>query len=142
APRDASDRRTAPSGSSIVDRVDLRLDPATAGFQRGERSEQAEVRGWIRLADGRPPDVHSLVFFADAFPPAVFARIAPGWVPTLELTVHVRARPATAWLQCVFRTRFVQGDLLEEDGEIWDEDGTLVALSRQLAALPRAPRAD
>jgi acyl-CoA thioesterase len=136
-PRDAAERRTAPPGSSIVDRVDLRLDPATAGFQRGERAELAEIRGWIRFADGRPPDVHSLGLFADAFPPSVFSLIAPGWVPTIELTVHFRARPTTPWLQCVFRTRFVQGDLLEEDGELWDESGTLVALSRQLAAMPR-----
>ncbi len=136
-PRDTGIARSAQEPIGILARFDQRLDPSTADFLRGERAGRAEVRGWIRFADGRPPDVHALGLIADSFPPAVFQILEPGWVPTIELTVHVRARPTTDWLRCVFRTRFVQGDLLEEDGEIWDETGTLVALSRQLAALPR-----
>jgi len=78
-----------------------------------------------------------MAVFADAMPPPIFNVIAPGWVPTIELTVHMRARPVSEWLCCVFRTRFLFGGHLEEDGEIWDEAGTLVAQSRQLAILPR-----
>lgn len=106
-------------------------------FVPGRAVGPAEVSGWLRFADGRRPDVHALGLIADAFPPAAFHVLAPAWVPTLELTVHIRAHPASEWLRCVFRTRFIFGGLLEEDGEIWDETSTLVALSRQLAAAPR-----
>ena len=128
-----------PSGGvmTILERLDIQFDPATTAFTRGERAAQAAIRGWLRFADGRMPDVHSMGLIADAFPPAVFQILAAGWVPTLELTVHVRARPQSEWLACVFRTRFLQNGLLEEDGEIWDESGTLVAMSRQLAIPPR-----
>ena len=61
-----------------------------------------------------------------------------GWVPTVELTVHVRAVPAPGPLRCVFRTRFIGGGMFEEDGEIWDGGDTLVAQSRQLALTPRS----
>jgi len=125
---------------SIRDRFDIEMDPATTGFLRSERAERAEIRGWLRFADGRLPDVHAMGLIADAFPPAVFHVTDPGWVPTLELTVHVRARPQSEWLACVFRTRFLQNGLLEEDGEMWDETGTLIAMSRQLAAPPRPAR--
>jgi len=132
--------RSGPSAMTIHERFDIRFDPATMQFTRGERAQHAEIRGWLRFADGRRPDVHALGLIADAFPPAVFQVVDAGWVPTLELTVHVRARPQSEWLACVFRTRFLQNGLLEEDGEIWDDTGTLVAMSRQLAVPPQAIR--
>lgn len=126
-----------PGGMSIRERFDTVFDEETGGFVKGIRLDRAEMRGWLRFADGRPHDVHAMGLIADAFPPPVFQKLDPGWVPTLELTVHVRARPRSSWLACAFRTRVCQGGLIEEDGEMWDEDGTLVAMSRQLALPPR-----
>jgi Acyl-CoA thioesterase C-terminal domain len=54
---------------------------------------------------------------------------------TVQLTVHLRARPAPGWLACRAATRFVAGGYNEEDFEIWDSAGALVAQSRQLALI-------
>jgi len=133
-PLDACTRARMPS--ELGEQLTLRLDPACAGWLRGEPGGPADVRGWIRFADGREPDPLSLLFFADAFPPAVFASFgATGWVPTIELTVHVRAVPAPGWLRCRFRTRMLERGLMDEGGEIWDSAGRLVAMSRQMAKL-------
>ena len=48
---------------------------------------------------------------------------------------NVRARPKSTWLACRATTRYVAGGYHEEDFEIWDETGGLVAQSRQLALL-------
>jgi acyl-coenzyme A thioesterase PaaI-like protein len=120
------------------ERVTLLLDPSCAGFWHGTKSGRAEVLGWISLADGRPLDTLAMLLIADAMPPTVFNIDAPeGWVPTLELTVHVRAVPVEGPLRLRVRTQFVHGGLFEEDGEYWDAAGTLVAQSRQLALLPK-----
>lgn len=121
----------------FVGRVELRLHPEHIGF--GNMGGPPRVRGWFRLRDGEPPNTIALLVAADAFPPTVFfADLPVAWVPTLELTTHVRARPAPGWLRCAFTTRFITGGFLEEDGEVWDSKGRLVAQSRQLALLPRA----
>ena len=119
--------------------VRLRLPRDAAGFALGQPSGDAEMRGWFGLPEDAPLDTLSVLMAADAFPPPVFNAALPiGWTPTVEMTVQVRARPAGGLLRCSFRTRFIGGGFLESDAEIWDETGGLVALSRQLALVPRA----
>jgi acyl-CoA thioesterase len=119
---------------SLIDRFDLRFDPPSVGWAVGRPSGEARMDAWVRFADGREPDTLSLPLFADSLPPAVLNVVPQAeWVPTLELTVHVRSRPAPGWLRVSATTRFLVGGYLEEDVEIWDSTGELVALSRQLA---------
>jgi acyl-Coa thioesterase superfamily protein/acyl-CoA thioesterase superfamily protein len=134
----------APSGSSpvsgstaILDRLDLRLDPATAGWAVGMPSGTGDMRGWLGLADGRDHDALSLLLAVDALPPTAFDLGLKGWTPTLELTVHIRCRPAPGPLRVSITTRNLAGGLLEEDTEVWDGADRLVAQSRQLARAPR-----
>lgn len=119
-------------------RVDLRMDPADAGFYEGRPSGRLRMGGWLRLPDDEPMDTLGLLLAADSFPPTIFNGTLPvAWTPTLELTVHVRRRPAPGWLRCVTTTRFVTNGFLEVDGEIWDASDQLVVQSRQLALVPR-----
>ena len=121
----------------LMDKLDIWLHPDDTGFSRGEQSGKTIVRGWVNFADDRPIDTLSLLLIADAFPPPVFqVMTAAGWVPTVELTVHVRATPAPGPLRCVFTAHVVQGGMFEEDGEIWDSNDTLVAQSRQIGLVP------
>ncbi len=128
---------------AFTSRVDLRLHPHDSVFASGQKSGEARIRGWFAFpasADGVVEDIDTigLLQAVDAFPPTIFNVDLPGgWTPTVELTAHVRARPAPGPLRCVFTTRFVTGGFLEEDGEVWDANGRLVAQSRQLALLPR-----
>jgi len=122
----------------FMGRVELRPHPEDAAFSQGTPSGRPLMRGWFRLRHDEPVDTIALLCAADAFPPTVFnANLPVAWTPTVELTAHVRARPEPGWLRCRFATHFVTGGFLEEDGEIWDESGRLVAQSRQLALLPR-----
>ncbi len=118
--------------------VDLRVHPDDVPAAAGS-SGYPRVRGWFRWPDDEPLDTIGLVVAADAFPPTIFnANLPVAWTPTLELTTHIRERPHTGeWLRCSFHTRFITGGFLEEDGELWDEGGRLIAQSRQLALLPR-----
>lgn len=118
--------------------LQLHIHPDDAWFATGRPSGEALVRGWFRLGDDEPIDTIGLLFAVDSFPPAIVnAGVPMAWTPTVEFTAHVRARPEPGWLRCCFRTRFITGGFLEEDGEVWDESGRLVAQSRQLALLPR-----
>ncbi|MFF0137964.1 thioesterase family protein [Streptomyces sp. NPDC005227] len=122
-----------PGSSAITDRLFLKLDPATLGWALGAPSGKGEMRAWFGLADGRDADPLSLLLAVDALPPTAFEIGLSGWVPTVELTVHVRCRPAPGPLRVSIITRNLAGGFLEEDAEVWDSADRLVAQSRQLA---------
>ena len=127
----------------ILHRLDHRMPPETIGWTRGAPSGEGVHGGHCRWPDEDRIDPFGLLFVADAYPPAVFdlgvAEVA--WAPTIELTVQVRARPAPGWISTRFATRALTTGYFEEDGELWDESGRLVAISRQLALAGRPPRA-
>jgi len=117
---------------TIADRVEYRV-PALPGWLNGSPGGNPLAEFWIRFRDGREPDLWSLPLFVDAAPPAVMELGVMS--TTIELTVHLRAHPAPGWLACRTYTRYVSGGYHEEDFEIWDSTGTLVAQSRQLALI-------
>ncbi|CAN5839681.1 thioesterase family protein [soil metagenome] len=137
-PDDCTDLRgkLAREMGALTDRLDMRFPAGTPGWAHDEPSGSARLSAWLRLADGRPPDVLALPLLVDCFPPPIFELGVQGWIPTIELTCHVRARPAPGWLRCAVRTRFVQDGLLDEEIEVWDSNDRLVALARQLALVP------
>jgi len=119
---------------TLFSQVDMRLDPICTGWFSGELSDNSEIMGWIKFKNDRPFDILSILLVADSFPPAVLtSQGMVAWVPTIEFSVNIRNLPTTQWLKCIFRTRFITCGLLEEDGEIWDETGRLIAISRQIA---------
>jgi hypothetical protein len=130
---DAPEGKVVPGSNAIMERLLLKLDPATVGWALGRPSGKGETRAWFGLADGRDPDPLSLLLAVDALPPTAFDLGLMGWMPTVELTVHVRHRPAPGPLRVAVSTRNLAHGFLEEDAEVWDSTDRLVAQSRQLA---------
>lgn len=121
---------------TVVDRFVYRFALDHVHHRGGPPTGEAVTRAWARFADGRDFDLLGLACVVDVLPPAVAELGIDGWVPTIELTVHLRAQPVPGWVRVLARTRFIQGGLFQEDAEVWDDDGRLVAQSRQLARLP------
>lgn len=121
----------------IMDVLDLRLDPATLPFSATPAPDgtPAELRGWTKFADGRAPDALSLIFLADAIPPATLMIGSTGWVPTLQMSVYARARPAPGWLAIRMTAGLVADGMVDETCVLWDSTGRMVGQSTQLARL-------
>jgi hypothetical protein len=129
-----------PGGTRVgqLDHVDMRFDLATAMWAVGAPAGRAELRAWLRRDDGDDASLLDLLVFADALPPVTFDLGLFGWVPTLELTIHLRALPAPGWIRAVQHARLLQDGWVDEECELWDSAGRLVAQARQLAGY-RAP---
>lgn len=143
-PPKVPDPRSCPAmpempGYTLYRNMDVRMDPACCGWMTGQGlTHLSEHRGWIRFREERPLDDRAVLLMADAFPPPIFATEGMvAWVPTLEFSASIRSIPEASRLMAVFRTRFVTGGILEEDGELWDEAGNLVAHSRQISQYRR-----
>ncbi len=119
--------------------VDMRLDPATVGWRYGTPAGVPEMRGYFRLREDRDPDAYLLALAVDGLPPVVFGLGATGWAPTVEMTWYMRAVPVPGALQVAARGRNVSGGWFDEEAEVWDAAGRLVAQSRQIARVGRGP---
>lgn len=97
---------------------------------------------WIRAREPRLLDAPLAAAMLDAWFPAPFVHLErPAPAPPLDYTVHFRAPLPTsdavaedAYL-ATFRSGLARGGFFEEDGELWSQDGSLLAQSRQLALL-------
>lgn len=127
---------TPGSDLAIAERIRYRHDPQRPGQLAGQPTGRPRLATWARFADDRPNDLLGLVCLVDALPPVIGEAGIAGWVPTLELTVHLRAHPAPGWLRCALAAQAAQAGLVDETCEVWDADGQLVATARQLARLP------
>jgi acyl-coenzyme A thioesterase PaaI-like protein len=142
APIEECLRRTVVEEIKLMAVVDFRMDPSCARWLDGERSDLAEVKGWLRLSDGGAEwDAWTLHFAGDGLPPATFPLGSSGWVPTLQLTSYVHQMPVGAWLRARQWCVVITDDLVEERSELFDERGQLVATSSQLAMVRFPARA-
>jgi acyl-coenzyme A thioesterase PaaI-like protein len=128
------------ANSPFAAHVDLRYDRATMGWLDGQPSGTPEMRAYLRLREAYEPDAAVLALAVDALPPVVLNMGARGWAPTVELTWHMRAIPAPGWLTLHARARLVGDGWFDEETEVWDAAGRLVAQSRQIARAGRNPR--
>ena len=115
---------------AIMNKLQVMLHPEQAA---PGLAGSPEIAGWIRFADDREPDTRALLLFCDSFPPSPFGLLGVvGWVPTIELTVHIRRRPAPGWIQGQFKTDDLVDGRMIESGRLWDSTGSLVAECRQI----------
>ncbi|MEP7020816.1 MAG: thioesterase family protein [Pseudonocardiales bacterium] len=128
---------------TLAQRLEYRY-PHLPGWRTGTPAGRLEEEFWMRFAPDlvagvRDADTLALAVLVDMGSPPVLD-LGEFGSTTIELTVHVRARPAPGWLACRASTRHVIDGFHDEDFEIWDATGALVAQSRQLALLPRGSR--
>ena len=100
--------------------------------------DEAVTGGWLRTRgdEGITPEL--VCFYTDAWWPAPFSVMTkPLAAPTLELTMHFRAKPdpEDPFVLARFTTDAAIDGLFDERGDIWDRNGRLLAQSRQLALL-------
>ncbi|MBP2329268.1 acyl-CoA thioesterase [Kibdelosporangium banguiense] len=123
-------RRMAP----IMNEVEVRLSTADAGWLDGAPSGMPRMAGWIRHRGGRELDDASLVLASDLLPPAVRNLGVSGWLPTIQLTVHIRSAPEGTWLAAAAESTAVSPRFLNDVVHLWDASGALVADAYQLRA--------
>jgi acyl-CoA thioesterase len=121
---------------TLFDQLEVLLDPACAGWMQNHLTDKSENKGWMKFRNEQPYNFLSLLLIADSLPLAVLATQGMmAWVPTIELSVNIRKLPKSRWLNCSLRTRFINHGILEADGEMWDQAGNLIAISRQIAQM-------
>lgn len=104
--------------------------------------KRAETGGWLKLKDEQPMTAALAAAMLDVWYPAPFITLTePVRAPTLEYTVHFpRELPAPGndasdWYLVRLSADMAEDGHFSEDGELWSQDGKLLARCRQMALL-------
>ena len=124
-------------GSRVLQQLDMLVHPNHALWDREISTDDAEARcsAYLELQGG-VADTFVLSYLSDILPPVVQNKYGPlGWVPTLALTCNIRQLPQTNQLFIDGLAKDISNGYFEQDCNIWDMNGNLVATSRQLAKI-------
>jgi len=138
--------------------IDRKFAPYSDWWNEERPRARASLDAYYAWPGGEAIDLFSVIFFLDTMSPPIFNRLGSrGWVPSLELTVHIKQLPCpgplkmrgkTDFITSGFcpgplkmrgKTDFITSGFLEEDDEIWDSEGNLIGQARQMAKL-RTPK--
>jgi len=95
--------------------------------------------GWLTLAEQQAIDSAYVALCVDAWwPPAWEVLTVPATMATLDLTIHIRGDIPPGGIEHQpllgrYTSRAAINGLIDEDGDLFLADGTLIAQSRQLA---------
>lgn len=126
-------------GINWVSAYDLRYVSGGLPSEADGSADDSRSTLWVRDQPARPLDHAALTAMADCFYPRAFRRRG-GFVPagTVTLTVHfladaaeVAAHGTEHLLGTAFSRRFGRG-YFDQTGELWSQDGRLLATSHQL----------
>lgn len=122
---------------SFIKQLECVIHPDHAWWNRSIGFEDAKARcSAVLEMKGGIPDQFCLSFYADILPPVVINKYgALGWVPTITLTTLIRQLPTTKKVFADFIARDINKGYFEQDCNIWDLNGNLVASSRQLTRI-------
>jgi len=122
---------------AFIQQLECLIHPDHAWWNRDSNDQNNEARCSAFLEmQGGIPDQFCLSFYSDILPPVVSNKYGPlGWIPTITLTTHIRQLPSTSQLYADFKANDINKGYFEQDCNIWDLNGNLVASSRQLTRI-------
>ena len=124
---------------SFIQQLECLIHPDHAWWNREidnkSKDNKARCSAFLEMEGGQP-DQFCLSFYSDILPPVVCNKYGPlGWIPTITLTTHIRQLPTTSQLYADFIATDINKGYFEQDCNIWDLNGNLVASSRQLTRI-------
>ena len=122
---------------AFIQQLECLIHPDHAWWNRdsNDKNNEARCSAFLEMQGGIP-DQFCLSFYSDILPPVVSNKYGPlGWIPTITLTTHIRQLPSTSELYADFKATDINKGYFEQDCNIWDLNGNLVASSRQLTRI-------
>ena len=124
---------------SFIHQLECSIHPDQVWWRRDKDEDisnyEARCCAFLKM-EGGLPDQFCLSFYSDILPPVVCNKYgALGWVPTITLTTHIRQLPSTEIIFADFIATDINKGYFEQDCNLWDLNGNLVASSRQLTRI-------